>query len=70
MTSVVFIPSVQKDKRAVSWPIRSLQPTKDANASPPLVSYESAPVKGILWGLALSSLFWISLGLVIAYFGG
>ncbi len=67
MNNAAFIPSVQKNARAASWPIRSLQPTTDANASPPLVSCDQDPVRGILWGLALSSPFWISLGLVIAY---
>jgi len=67
MNNLAFVPFGQNSTRAVSWPIRSLQPTTDAKASPPLVSYDPAPVRGILWGLALSSLFWISLGLVIAY---
>ena len=42
----------------------------DANVSPPPVASYPTTIKGILWGLALSSLFWISLGLIIAYSGG
>ena len=57
MINVAFIPPMQS----------FLRPTTDANASSPLVSSDLAPVRGILWGLALSSLFWTSLGLVIVY---
>jgi len=42
----------------------------DENESPPPVNHDRGLVRGVLWILTLSSVFWISLELVSAYLGG
>jgi len=43
---------------------------ENTDSSPPPVSHGRVLARGMLWGLALASLFWISLELVSAYSGG
>ncbi len=67
MKSTDVAQDVKAGVRPVSGPVRPLKPTPKVNAGLHIDDHERlAPLRGIMWGLALCCSFWIALGLVIA----
>ncbi len=66
MSNAASLPYVEEDTRSTFRPNPSLQPMKETNTSvyPDNFVLDNT-TKGILWGLALSSLFWLSLGMLV-----
>jgi hypothetical protein len=67
MRNTSLVQSVNPDPRLASLPSHPVKPTPEVKASLLVDDHQRlAPLIGIMWGLALSCLLWITLGLLIA----
>jgi len=66
MSNPAFMPYVEENKDSTFRPNPSLQPVEETNISVYPESFvRDNPIRGLLWGLALSALLWGSFGMLI-----